>query len=151
MRLSKTQSPRWKRLVIWLGSKPSKPRVYKKKMPSCGKIFFFKKFSPNVWMGGFAPGCPLCVRVPACCVTPHAHHPPARARFTGDNFDRKFNVPQVDGDTVPPGPGRSSFASGQLAEWRDAGQTALLSSFEPAATGLRDRYHSPRPLRDKQR
>ena len=64
-------------------------------------------------MGGCGPGCPLSR---ACCVTPQTHHPPAHAWFTGDDLDQKFNVPQVDGDTVPPGPGQSSFASCQLAE-----------------------------------
>ena len=83
----------------------------------------------------------------ACCVTPRTHHPPARARFTGDNLDRKFNVSQVHGDTVPPGPRRSSLASCQLAEQEYVGQTTL-GSFEPAATGLQDWYHSSRPQRD---
>ena len=48
-------------------------------------------------MGGCGPRCPLGR---ACCVIPQTHHPPACARLTGDNLDRKFNVLQVDGDTV---------------------------------------------------
>ena len=52
-------------------------------------------------MGGSGPGYPLSR---SCYVTPQTHHPPARARFTSDNLDRKFNMPQADGATVPPGP-----------------------------------------------
>ena len=54
-------------------------------------------------MVGYGPGCPLSI---ACCViAPRIHHPPF-ARFTGFSLDRKFNVSQVDGDTVLPGLGR---------------------------------------------
>ena len=80
-------------------------------------------------MGGYGPGCPLSR---PCCVTPQTHHPPTRARFTGE-FRPKVKRLQVDGDMVPPDPGRSSFASCQLAEYNYAGQTTLLlGSFELA-------------------
>ena len=58
-------------------------------------------------MDGHGSGCP---QSRACCVTPQTHHPPARARFTGD-FVGKFSVPQYRWRHGPPGPGRSSFAS----------------------------------------
>ena len=45
------------------------------------KILVFYRNSPNDWLGGCWPGCPLDR---ACCVTPQNHHPPARARFTGE-------------------------------------------------------------------
>ena len=71
---------------------------------------------------------------PAISVATDQYHPLAHARFTNDDLDRKFNVPEVDGDSVPLGPGQSSFASCQLAEKKYAGQTTLLGSFEPTAT-----------------
>ena len=42
---------------------------------------------------------------------PRTHHPTSYARASPVNFDRKFYVPQVDGDTVLPGLRRPCLAS----------------------------------------
>ena len=44
------------------------------------------------------------------------------------NLDQKYNVPQLDGDTVPPGPAWPSLANFQLTEYNSAGQAAFLQT-----------------------
>ena len=65
---------------------------------------------------------------------------PACARFAGDNLDRKFNVPQADGDTVPPGPGRPTSP---VASWLNRSTRAKRHSFSAVSNPLRPRYEAP--------
>ena len=103
-------------------------------------------------MGGFGPGCPLSR---ACCVITQNHHPPARARFTGDNLDRKFNVPQGDGDMVPrvKGGPPSPVASWLNTSTRAKGHSSAVSNPLPTGyeTGIIPLDHggtNPLPIED---
>ena len=61
-------------------------------------FFFINKFSPNRWMGDCGPGRPLSRSIMRSSTTDPPPHLYTSAPGSPVNLDRKFNVPQVDGD-----------------------------------------------------
>ena len=71
-------------------------------------------------------------------------HPPMCGRgLSGGNFDQKFSVAQIDGETFPLGLRRPSFPSYQLALITVRAEVHVVG-LEPTATGFRAQNHSPR-------